>query len=323
MKGYSTVSTEKMKRMGQQLSLSEQLLKVHPLVNDKLTLLQTVLRYLRLQLQWSSFGPLARLLLTFQTALKGKETTQSVTGFIGPHLDDLLREVSHLMRASLKSDQKDLIPLIDGFTQTLFLGMMYVSTQLVDNWKVIFPQRDPAAAFKAALLLRELGLTFILGTRALEQAFQAVTEGLHIKPNEQRQLTDIGMCFLLGILLILEDQNNPSQEEFTEIIQHFIHPALSSLESAIQEAQFQSIIESKKALLALAQVQLVRQMIVKGDRAMLIEALKQICEAFDFSYEGLIHDLKHLDQVCSQISITFRNIFYQSQQRSTTLTQSA
>ena len=79
----------------------------------------------------------------------------------------------------------------------------------------------------------------------------------------------------------------------------------------------------QKLLAKLAQLQLFKQIMEKGETAALKKVFKESCEIFDLSYEELIKDLKIVTQVCSQLNTSFKNIFYQSQQRSTTLTQSA
>lgn len=323
MNTYSDFKKDKIKRLSHQLDLSEQMLKNNPLVNKDLTLLQTVLHYLSLQLRWSSVAAASRLLITFKMVLQGNETAQSATGFIGPHLNQMFKAIAQLMKSSLNIEQRDLIDLLDTFNQLFFLGTFYISSQLLDNWKRLFPQHDPAAAFKAGLLLKELGLTFVLGSHAVDLAYQAVTKGLKINEKNQKTISDLGISLILGLLIFSEDENNSSNEEFIKTIQRFIYPALHSLESSIQEQQFQGIIEDGKAALILAQLQLIQQAIEKEEIAALKQILKESCDIFGFSYEGLIKDLKQVIDVCSQLNNTFKNIFYQSQQRLTTLTQSA
>ena len=177
----------KLKRLGHQLEMSEKLLRTHPLVKDKLTLLQTLIHYFDLQTQWSLAGSPARLLMTFQSALQGMAVQQSQTGFIGPALDQLQRVVSKLVQAALQPSERELTSLLLAFMQVIALGVIFIATQLTDNWKRLFPRHDPAAAQKAALLLRELGLTFILGSRVAENAFRSVTQGLELKEESQKR----------------------------------------------------------------------------------------------------------------------------------------
>lgn len=319
----SSAKIDKMKRLAQQLSVTEQLLKTHPLTSEKLSIIQTVLHGLQLQLQWASQPSISRLLITFETALKGKEKTKSQTGFLGPHLAIIFKVAAELMKAVVKVEQRSNVHLMSTFNQIVFLGTCYTSSQLLDNWKELFPMHDPDAAYKAGLLLKELGLTFVLGTKTIQSAYFAVTQGLNFSEVSSKHITNIGTCLILGLLIVMENEAKRPNEDFIETIKNFINPALYSLEFAIQELQFQGIIDSRYMAILLALFQTFKQTSENNDLETLQLAIKESCETLGFSYEGLIKDLEYLKEVCSQLNQTFRNIFYQLQQRTTTMTQSA
>ena len=133
-------------------------------------------------MQWSIAGPSARLLMTFQTALYAQEIERSQTGFVGPAIQRLQQAMARLMQISLHPSERELTPLLLAFTQVIVMGGIFIASQLVENWKTFFPQEeDPIAAEKAGLLLKELGLTFLLGSHAAESAFRNVGEGLGLK----------------------------------------------------------------------------------------------------------------------------------------------
>lgn len=314
---------DKMKRLSTQLAASKKLLAAHPLTQSNLTSIQTALHYLELQLKWSSADEVARLLITFQIALQGKESHQSVTGFIGPCLSKILKEVTCLMQAPLKLEQKNCGDLLETFNTLLLFGTFYLCSQLTDRADQLFSLKDAVTSFKAQLLLKELGLNFLLASHSLENAYQAVTEGLKIEEKKQKQIKDIGSCFILSALILAEDLDRPFNEDFILTLQGFLLPALPSLESAVQEGQFQGIIEKEQVHLVLSQIQLIKQVIEKGETVILKEIFKKIFEIFNFSYEELQKDLKQIMSFCNQLTLTFKNIFYQSKQRSTLLTQLA
>ncbi len=313
----------KLKRLGHQLRMSEKLLQTHPLVRGKLTLLQTIIHYFDLQTEWSLAGSPARLLMTFQAALQGKAVGQSQTGFIGPALDQLQRAVGKLVQASLQPSERESAPLLLAFMQVIALGAIFISTQLTGNWKKLFPRHDPAAAQKASLLLRELGLTFILGSRAAEAAFRSVTQGLELKEESQEKITAIGMCMLLLLITLLDEEGKVDQDEFFEIVKHYLQPTLKEVEQAIQRIQEEGMVDEEQALLAASQLQLFRQALEAFEPANLKQTIESSLTVFGCSIEEIRRDLRHTATICSQINESFRHIFYQSEMTATTVTQAA
>lgn len=313
----------RMRRLGHQLALSEHLLKTHPLVQNKLTVLQTLLHYFNLQMQWTLAGPSARLLMTFRSALQAQESEKSQTGFVGPALHRLQQGVGHLMHVSLSGSERDITSLLLTFTQVIALGSIYLATQLVENWKRLFPQEDPAAAQKAMLLLRELGLTFLLGSRTAESAFRSVGQGLKLKESSQKRITDIGMFFLLSLLILIEEHDHSHEEEFFETVKRFMEPTFESIEYALNQAQAEHLFEEEQSLLAFNQLQLIRSAVDSKDEETFKQVLANSLEAFGLSYQGVKQDLKRLIVFCSQLNESFRNIFYQTGMTTTTVIQSA
>lgn len=310
-------------RIEHQLSLTENLLQTHPLVNDELTILQTILHYFTKQAEWSAAGPLSRLSMTFQTALYAQETSQSQSGFMGPALMQLQHGLASLMQTLLSPGKKRLTGLLVSFTQAMAMVVVYLLTQTLGNWKRAFPPHDPGAAKAAGLLLRELGITFVLGSRLLETPFLALGQQLNLDEKRQKRLSHIGLGYLLILVLLVNEEDQPNNEELFELIQRFIDPALGDIEEAIQEAQNQSMIEEEFALTALSQLQLIRRAIDSSDAAALKLALLSSFDALELSYGEVKKDLNTLIGLCKQINESFKNIFYQSELSMTSMTQSA
>ncbi len=313
----------KLKRLGHQLALSEHLLQTHPFVKDKLSVLQTVLHYLNLQMQWNLAGSPARLLMTFRAALQAQEIEKSQTGFIGPAFSRLQEGIARLMHASLRTSERELTSILLTFTQVMTLTAFFTATQLVENWKRLFPQDDPAAAQKAGLLLRELGLTFVLGSRAIEIAFRSICQGLNLKEDSQKRITDIGMFFLLSLLILIEEQDHAYEEEFFDTVKRFLKPTLESVEYALHEAQAEHLFEQQQAELALNQFQFIQSALNSEDEVSFKQSLVDGLEAFGLSYQEVKGDLKRLIIFCSQLNESFRNIFYQTNLTATTVIQAA
>ncbi len=310
-------------RIEHQLSLTENLLQTHPLVNDELTILQTILHYFTKQAEWSAAGPLSRLSMTFQTALYAQETSQSQSGFMGPALVRLQQGLASLMQTLLSPEEKRLTGLLVSFTQAMAMAVVYLLTQTLGNWKRAFPPHDPGAAKAAGLLLRELGITFVLGSRLLETPFVALGQQLNLDEKRQKRLSHIGLGYLLILVLLVNEEDQPNNEELFELIQRFIDPTLGDIEEAIQEAQNQSMIEEEFALTALSQLQLIRRAIDSSDAAALKLALLSSFDALELPYGEVKKDLNTLIGLCKQINESFKNIFYQSELSMTSMTQSA
>jgi hypothetical protein len=300
----------RLKRLNHQLALSEQLLQNHPHVKGQWAILQTLVHGFHLQMQWAIAGPSARLLMTFQSALQAQETAQSQSGFVGPAMQRLQQSVARLMEMSLRPSERDLTPLLLAFTQVVALGTIFVATQLLENWKRLFPHdNDSLAAKKAGALLKELGLTFILGSRTAEIAFRSIGEGLGLKDTSQKRITNIGMCFLLVLLILAQESETAQDDEFLDTLKRFMQPTLGSIEHALQEAEMQHLLETHQASLALSQVQVMRQALETSNA----EAIKQVLAAsFDIlgiSYQDAKQDTQRLSTFCAQLNKSFKNIF--------------
>jgi hypothetical protein len=321
--GKNIAYQNKLKRLGHQLASSENLLRTHPMVKDKLTILQTTLHYLHLQMQWELAGPTARLLIIFRSALQGEEIEKSQTGFIGLALQRLQQGVAQLMHVALSPTEKEFTPLLLAFIQMMALTTAYIATQLVENGKHLFPQEDPAAAQKARLLLRELGLTFVLGSRAAESALRAIGQGLNLKEVSQQHVTHIGMFFLLSLLTLLHEEEQV-QEDFFETIKRFMQPTLDSVEYALQQAQGEHLIDNSYASIALSQLQFMRHAIHSARNGeTLRQTLANGLDALGLPYEEVKRDLKRLIAFCTQLNENFKNTFYQKNMTATTIMQSA
>ncbi len=300
----------RLKRLSHQLALSEHLLQHHPKVKGKWAILQTLVHGLHLQMQWAIAGPPARLLMTFQSALHAQETEKSQAGFVGPAMQRLQQLVTHFMHLSLPPTERDLAPLVFAFTQVIALGTLFIATQLVENWKRLFPQNDdPLATEKAGLLLKELGLTFILGSRTAESAFRSIAEGLGLKEVSQKRMTDSGMCFLLVLLILNQQHETVQDEEFLDTLKRFMQPTLDSIEPALQEAEAQRLLDTHQASLALRQVQVMRQALEASDAEAIKQALSASFDLLGISFQEAKQDTQRLSAFCAQLNKSFKNIF--------------
>lgn len=310
----------KLKRLSRPLAQSDQLLQNHPLLKGKWTILQTLLRRFNWQIQWSMAGPSARLLMTFQTALYAQGIEQSQTGFMGPAILQVQQLMGRLIQASLKPSERDLTPLLVTVTQLIAMGAIFIATHLLENWKSLFPQdEDPIAAKKAGWLLREMGLNFLLGSRAAESAFRSVGKALGLKEESKKKITDIGMCFLLTLLILHHEDESPQEESFLNTVKYFLEPTLPSIEQTLKEAEEEHILENEYVSFAMNQIQLVRQALNKGSREELKQALSTSFDMLRMSLQEIKRDIERISAFCAQLNKNFKNIFERTSMTATSI----
>jgi hypothetical protein len=318
-----TKRQEKLIRAGDQLSLAEHLLMNHPLTSGKLNILQTTLNYLNLQIKWSCAGPLARLLITIDTALIGSQTTDSLTGFIGPTFDKFLKGIALLMKTTLPANDRGKSDLLIKLNQLLIFGSIYLTTQLLGKWKQLFPQQDPAAAKKGGEIFRELALLFLFGSHVMLNLFKMIAKGIGLEEKNEHIMSHIGLFSLIIIILTVTEEENKKNEELLESLHRFMIPTLDSIEYAIQKAHSQRKMSEEIFFTANTHLQLVRLALDKNDKESLQQTIKNSFEAFQLPYQDLKNDLKLITTFCNQLNFSFKNIFNQSEIAITSMTQAA
>jgi hypothetical protein len=310
---------KQLNRLSHQLTLAEQLLKRHPLLNEKSAFFQAILRLLNLRIYWSSSGKLAPLLMTFHMALIGSTRESSAAGFMGKIPYTLQQVEAKLMGAYLPLPSLGLTDFLLLANQTITVGVIYLATQLTNGWKGVFPRKDPVAARRGASLYQELVILFLLNSGFMQQLFKSLAKSLEVGEKEQKVIVDIGIFQLCLSLFALVDQYS----ELPESLARFMKPTLDSLDAALQKAQARGLIEEQAASTALSQVQLFRLALEDGNKEMMTQALEEGFNAFDLSYEDFKKDLKMTAAFCSQLNDSLKNTFDQQKQAMTTLTQAA
>jgi hypothetical protein len=319
---------EKLERLGKQLSQTEAVLQSHPLVNEKLMILQTVVRFFCLQTEWSVAGPLARLSMTLETALLGDIAGQSQAAFIGPAVHQMQQGFKKLLETVFDPSEKKWVHLVSMFTEVKTMALIYVSTQLLGNWKKIFDFDDPGGVKQAGLLLRELGLTYILSGNLLESPYKILGKQLGLDEKKQKRLGHLGLAYLLLIMVLVNEEDEPLNEDLFELIAKHLKPALQSLEEcsvdfSLRSNDDRSVDFSLRSNddLALSQLELIKQSL--EDPLALKQAIMGSFEVFGLPYNEVRKDLRSLIEVHKNLFESFKNIFYQKEQTVTSMRQSA
>jgi hypothetical protein len=306
----------RLNRLGTELSATAQLLNQHVLTSEKLTLVQNALTCLSWQTRWSSSGPLARFLISYQSAaLLGTTLATSSTGFIGPEMERYNQVSYHLMKSYLDPDAMGLMDLLAITTQLLTIGVIYTSTQLLGFQKEMFPRHDPGAAKKGALLFRDLGLRFLFGSDIVKTTLAMLAKELGIEDRHQKIIGEIGHLHLLILLYMLHDEDS----ELLETLSSFMLSSIEAMEQALDKVSM----EEDKRLIAASQLHVFHQALKKRENKAITQVIEEGLEAFQLSYKALKEEGKQLSRFCNQLNLSFDHIFNQVESATTTMTQSA
>lgn len=316
--------TEKrLHRLSSQLDMTTQKLASHPLTQQKWGIIQTTLIYLNHQIRWTSAGPLARMLISMESALIGSDTEKSFLGLVGPTLSTIQNGAAQLMSTSLPPNAMGNMDFIKVFNQLTTLCTAYLVTQILGDKKKLFPPGDPAAAKTAGRLLQELGVIWMLGTQSVEKFYKMVPESLKIDETSQKMIQDIGMLYFMLLVIFLAEGEDQPTEDLLRTFKKPLLRALISIETTVRKAENRHWIEEMKAMSLINQVQVVKRAAEDEDEESLFIAIKDSLEFFNLSHEKLKEDIKHLIKSCFQLSNTFKDIFYQAEKSVTTMNQAA
>ena len=122
-------------------------------------------------------------------------------------------------------------------------------------------------------------------------------------------MTDIGMAFLLVLLMLSQENEASEKDEFLDMLKHFMQPSLKSVEETLQEVENDNLFESEQLLLGMNQIQLIRQALDASDRKELEQALAESFDMLGVSLEEVKRDIQRLSAFCTQLNRSFKNIF--------------
>lgn len=312
----------KLLNLNEELGLQCRHLSQHPLTSSQLFILQNALTHLGKQAQWDAAGSFGRFLMAWQSALLGCETDESETGFIGPYLNRLQKTTAQLMELALPP-YSGLQDMLLALTRTLTIASVYLMTETLGNWKSIFPTSDAASIKKAGLLLRELGVTFLLGSKAIEKAFATAVQSLEMDERHQKMVSYIGVLHVILIFLLMDEDDNPYPEEFILDLERLAHPYVSVLEEMIDKTSLQGEFDSQVLADARNQLNLILLAFSNHDREVLRQVLKGGLELFNIPPSQIKQDLKKLKNFCAQLHMSLNYAFNPTETVMTNMIQSA
>ncbi|HEV8052468.1 MAG TPA: hypothetical protein VGP47_08235, partial [Parachlamydiaceae bacterium] len=166
-------------------------------------------------------------------------------------------------------------------------------------------------------LLRELGLTYILGGALLESPYKILGGQLGLEEKKQKRLGHIGLAYLILIMILVNEEDEPLNEDLFELIAKFLRPALQSIEESLGNTN----LSEDDLGLASNQLELIKHSL--NDPSALKQAIMGSFEEFGLPYSEVRKDLKNLIEVNKNLYESFNNIFYKKEQTVTSMSQSA
>lgn len=302
-----------------QLQMAKQAVTRDPHLNGQWRILETTFNLLEFEAAWKSSGEASQLLMALAIGLTGHTTATSETGFVGKALDVVQKTGVKLMQASLVYPDIGKIDLLKNTSQIVTLATFYLLTEVAGNAKALFPQGDVKEAERGAALYQELGFIFFFEARIIERLFRMMAQAMGLSEREQKAIGDIGVFQLILILMAALDE----QPELQERLLRYLKPTLSSVDTAVQLAQSQGLIEESIGNTALSQLQLIQLIIEGEDLEAFKEAIASSFSALGLSYAEFKQDIKNLEAYCSRLRESLNNTFNQKEQTLTTLTQAA
>lgn len=310
---------KQLERLTLHLQRAEGRLARDPGTEQTLMMLQNMLHFLALQTQWRSAGPAERMLMTLETALLGCETTDSVTGIFGPTFVKTQQGAAKLMQMMSRISMPGLYPLLLRVIQLVNSLALYCALNVMVEWKRYFPKEDPVAAKRGAALHQEIVIIFMSRAGWIEQGIKAVVKDLNWSEKGLKAVGDIGFFQTLLILFAVCEHSKETQET----IMRLMKPLLSSIEKALQMAQGHTLLDEGQAFSALSYLQAIQLALEDENLEAFKEALNAVLQLQGLSYEDLKKDIKKVEAFASQLSLSFENIYNQTSQAVTSVTQAA
>lgn len=316
-------ASHKLKRLERQLTASEKLLQTQSFTQKQGLMLQTLMHFFKWQTHWHLAGSHARLILSCQAARWGQETEQSQTGFIGPTLQRIHQGLARIMQLSLRVQEQEKISLLMPGIEWISLGTFYLTAHLAHQWKQRVPQIDKEETRQGQQLLRELSLTFVLGSQVIESALQALTQGFNLEKESQKQIEGIGMSFICALLILMNTEQQIEEDHLFELLQQHLKPTLASVTQGVEQAQAEHLIDEATATVVLSQLEVIHYLMEGRDNRLdaVKHALQIILETFELSYPKLEQDINTIMVMCNQVSKNLNNIFYKTNKNINIITQ--
>lgn len=299
----------KLLRHRHQLALSETLMHKHPLLKDQFSAVQSLLHNLHVEIDWRLAGPAARLLMACKIALQGQETENSKTGFIGPSLQRIHEYMDRLFEASLQQTEKPTAPLLVAYNEIILLGILYSSHYLNEQGNRVFSNQETKSANEGIAFLQELGLTFVLGSKAAFSGLRSFCEQLQLTVNSQNRVIAISSCYLLLLILYAYEKENFGDSSYLNPLQDQIREHFECIEQSLHAAQVLGLFDTQTYSVAHGQLHHLRQALESKSIESIKEAAISSVHAIGISSEQLKKDIQLLNNFCREINKILNNQF--------------
>jgi hypothetical protein len=270
-----------------QLHHMADMLQSHPLTHQKLAILQYALYLLSQQIEWSKAGPLARWLITLKLAMTGTYQSESVAGFVGPHLERLERGLTKIIKEIIPHLTSEHLHFLTTIHRLVFYSIFFLIVT-----KEIFT--------------RELVFLFVSGSRFIPQLFQSLTQELEIETHTHEKIIHLQTTYVLLLLLAIAQEEK--DQEWLETLYPFIHAHLSELQTL-------PILQPMAQLLTIA--------LEAKDTDAIKSLIERELQLYNVTLQDVVYDLKKLKKFLNNLKIDFDQIFSTKEAVVSSITQAA
>lgn len=283
-----------------QLKAARNLLKSHPLVNEKSSIIQSTLSLLSFETKWRSVGKFSKYLIALQIAFQGAEETPEKGGIIGPNLSKFQNEIqkltlpSHEILKGVKEILSELLFLVSIIT-------LYLTREVLGKAIDNMPQSDLVAAEKGVAFLKELGQLFIVGSQTIRSLFLSITLRLGLSEKDQKHVSELAIFKILVLLITLNEMESRKNEDLTDRLMPFFIQPIQSLRECLGESVDKGILDQTQALNIENQVSVIYHAALNKDREALQQGIEKTLQAWDIPYEEFKSDIRRLIDFCDLI----------------------
>lgn len=285
-----------------QLIRLKKMARTHPLICTQGSILGSAIELFILQSHIQTVGKSAPLLTAFKGGLIGIQSTESTIGFIGPEMYTIQQALASLISPDIGVKELFLKGL-----QISTLGIIYLSSQTLAQWKTLFKQNNPLDIPTSGSLYRELGLLFLTASGAIDAIFKflASAAGFH-----EKILTIIGKIgrfyLLLTALLAIELEQSWNTEELQITLTPFLVDTIEPIDDRIKQLIEEGTIEQNQGSTLQAYLQAVKNGI--ENHQSFVQMLGNLVGNFGISKAALLDNIQNLIKIVKQLGMSITNI---------------
>lgn len=318
--GLKENTDKKLSRTGDQLLQLEK--EIDRVLEGNGAALKEGIRLLHLQTGIKTAGPHARLLLTLHTAWIGSLQGQSSTGFIGKGMDTIQNGVTSLMTTAVGRYQPGVKELVKTLVSVMGMGIIYLSTEVLGQWKEKFKGYNPLYLKSSGTLFRELGILFITASGLVDAIFSLLMKAADLPEAGRKEFLDLSRLYLLLIVLYASESEKDSKiTEMWETLLPYLKSAFPSVEKLAVECADNNMDRSLAGTVR-SYLQVLKSALEKDDTQASKRVIEDLLMLFGVSKETLLGDVTLMSEGCHALAQSLGLASSEAEQTMTQIIQS-